>query len=345
MKLLIFVGLVAAAVALPTLEDEAQGHFQLMYGQRFFGDVSNFKTASSDDFEKFIKDHKKTYANAVEKLTRFRVFQVNSWIAQAVQKMEQGSATYGVTKFSDMSPLEFKMKYRNLNMSNARVPFEKAAIPEMEAPESVDWVQRGAVTPVKNQQQCGSCWAFSTTGNIEGQWFLKKGQLISLSEQQLVDCDNLDQGCNGGLPSNAYSEIIRMGGLEKESAYPYTAQDGNCQFDKSKVVVTISGQVAISENEEKMATWCAANGPISIGINANNMQYYNGGVARPNRYSCDPSELDHGVLITGYGVDNGDKYWTVKNSWGPDWGESGYYRVVRGEGACGLNRMCTSSTV
>lgn len=317
----------------------------MLYGNRFFGDSSKFQLHTSDDFEKFIKDHQKTYASDLEKSMRMKIFQINGWIAQARQSLEQGSATYGVTKFSDLSVMEFKRLYRNMNMTNARIPFAKATIPTMKAPDSVDWVSRGAVTPVKNQQQCGSCWAFSTTGNVEGQWFLKKGQLISLSEQELVDCDNLDQGCNGGLPSNAYNEIVRLGGLVREEDYPYTAQDGTCKFDASKVVVTISGGVQISEDEGDMATWCAANGPISIGINANDMQFYNGGVSQPSSWSCSKYQLDHGVLIVGYGTDNGTPFWKVKNSWGPDWGEQGYYRVVRGQGACGLNRMCTSSEI
>jgi cathepsin F len=260
--------------------------------------------------------------------------------------MEEGTATYGITKFSDLTAQEFKAMYRNMDASLARVPFKKAEIPKDAAPESFDWRPKGAVTGVKDQKQCGSCWAFSTTGNVEGQWFLKKGALISLSEQQFVDCDhNGDEGCNGGLPSNAYEYAIKAGGIEKESDYPYTARDGTCKFDKSKVVVTLSSFVTISSDEAEMATWNAANGPISIGINAGPMQYYTGGISHPKRRTCNPADLDHGVLIVGYGSENNTPYWIIKNSWGKSWGEDGYYRIYRGDGSCGLNTMCTSAVI
>jgi len=267
-----------------------------------------------------------------------------------MQLMELGSGKYGITPFSDLSEEEFQQQRLTPAWDLSKRPENEA--PEVDssndadAPASFDWRDKGAVTDVKNQGQCGSCWAFSTTGNVEGQWFVKKGKLISLSEQELVDCDKVDFGCNGGLPSHAYKEIVRLGGLMTEQAYPYSAAKGTCRFQAPQAVVYVNGSVGISQNEGQMATWLASNGPISIGINAKAMQHYTGGISHPWGITCNKHELNHGVLIVGYGTsDTKEPYWIVKNSWGPDWGTKGYYYVYRGDGTCGLNTMCTSAVI
>jgi cathepsin F len=213
-------------------------------------------------------------------------------------------------------------------------------------PEDFDWRHKGAVNPVKNQAQCGSCWAFATVANIEGAGFVSTGKLVSLSEQELVDCDKAtgDQGCGGGLPSNAFKDMVQHKfGLELEKAYPYEARNGKCQAASSQEVSFISGWKPISTDEDQIAAALMQYGPLAIGINAGPMQFYSGGISKPWKILCNPKKLDHGVAIVGFGVQDSTKYWTIRNSWGATWGEQGYYRIVRGTGACGLNTMVATA--
>jgi len=219
-----------------------------------------------------------------------------------------------------------------------------------------DWRDKGAVTAVKNQGQCGSCWSFSTTGAIEGANFLATGELTSLSEQQLVDCDHecdpaspeaCDAGCNGGLPANAMDWVVKNGGLDTEAAYPYTAVGGACKA-KGKPVSTISNFSFVSTDETQIAAALVEYGPLSIGIDAAWMQTYLGGVACP--FICNKQNLDHGVLIVGYGSKEFSParlhrlpYWIIKNSWGAGWGDEGYYKICKDRGSCGLNTMVVAA--
>ncbi|XP_071162574.1 cathepsin L-like [Mytilus edulis] len=298
-------------------------------------------------FKDFQKKHQKFYSTEEEEKKRFGIFCENMKTVRMIQEKEQGTAVYGATKFADLTEKEFKKyvgKKWNL-IKNTNKDMKQAFIRPRSIPESFDWRDHNAVSDVKNQGSCGSCWAFSTTGNIEGQWAIQKKQLVSLSEQELVSCDKVDQGCEGGLPSNAYKEIERLGGLETESEYKYDGVDEKCTFNRSDAKFYVNGSLSISSDEKEMAQWLYENGPISIGINAFMMQFYMGGISHPWKIFCNPKELDHGVLIVGYGVDGSKPYWIVKNSWGPDWGEKGYYLVYRGDGVCGLNTMCTSAIV
>ncbi|KAF7391280.1 hypothetical protein HZH66_009760 [Vespula vulgaris] len=305
-------------------------------------------------FQDFIVNFNKNYLSDKERKYRFKIFQKNLKIIERLQTYEQGTGEYGVTMFADLTSEEFKKQYLGLRPDlrvENQIPIPQAKIPDIELPIEFDWRNYNAVTPVKDQGQCGSCWAFSVTGNVEGQYAIKHGKLLSLSEQELVDCDKLDDACNGGLPDNAYRAIENLGGLELESDYPYIGKDEKCYINQRKIKVEVVSAVNITSNETKMAQWLVQNGPISIGINANAMQFYMGGISHPFKFLCNPYNLDHGVLIVGYGIRKYPlfkkelPYWIIKNSWGPQWGEQGYYRVYRGDGTCGLNQMATSAVV
>ncbi|XP_008195657.1 uncharacterized protein LOC662417 isoform X2 [Tribolium castaneum] len=303
-------------------------------------------------FTDFLKKYNKKYHKKEYKY-RFNVFVQNLMQIRVLNTFEQGTATYGITRFADMTQKEFSrsLGLRTDLRNENETPFAQAKIPNIELPKEFDWRKKNVVTEVKNQEQCGSCWAFSVTGNVEGQYALRHGKLLEFSEQELVDCDTDDQGCNGGLMDTAYRSIEKIGGLETEQDYPYDAEDEKCHFNRTLARVQVTGALNISHNETDMAKWLVANGPISIAINANAMQFYMGGVSHPFKFLCSPKNLDHGVLIVGYGVHNYPlfkkslPYWIVKNSWGTGWGEQGYYRVYRGDGTCGLNQTPSSAIV
>jgi len=297
-------------------------------------------------FRQFEKAFNRTYASLEERAARLAVFAENLVHIQRLQMAEEGRGTYSyLTPFADLSPEEFSK--RNGFHAAAWAPQDVLTLDVGDLPDSFDWRSKGAVNPVKNQAQCGSCWAFATVANVEGAAFVSTKKLVSLSEQELVDCDKAtgDQGCSGGLPSNAFKDMIQNKiGLETESAYPYTARNGQCKASTSSEVAFIGGWKAISTDEDQIAAALMQYGPLAIGINAGPMQFYSGGISKPWKIACNPQKLDHGVAIVGFGEEAGVKYWTIRNSWGPSWGEKGYYRIIRGTGACGLNTMVSTAT-
>jgi len=217
-------------------------------------------------------------------------------------------------------------------------------------PESHDWRAYGAVSGVKDQGQCGSCWAFSTVGNIEGQYAIKYKQMKLFSEQQLVSCDNYDGGCQGGWMERAMTYIQYNGGLTTSDVWPYYSGNNNAgycyQISQNQVAVQVVKSEILSTDETEIKKALYSRGPLAVVLNAGaSLQYYVKGIIDLSSYDCNPWNLDHAVLIVGYGTENGKDYWIVKNSWGYWWGENGFFRIARGKGTCGINAHVVTATI
>jgi len=304
-----------------------------------------------DQFRAFGMKYNKTYATEAEWQSRFLVFTANMKKIEQLNAAEAAHgnkmAPFGINEFADMSPEEFKATKLGY------VPAENKAVsgsfsPKgVSLPAEVDWRQKGAVSAVKNQGQCGSCWAFSATEEIESMWFLAGHPMVELSVQQIVSCDTTDSGCGGGEPYNAYGYVQSAGGLDTEAAYPYTDANGDddatCNFNSGGIAASISGYQWAAQNGDESALQeaVATVGPISTCVEADTWQYYTGGILSSN---CGNS-LDHCVQTVGYGSDSGVSYWLVRNSWGTTWGEAGYIRIQIGSDLCGIADEATYVTI
>eukprot|EP01127_Copromyxa_protea_P003288 TRINITY_DN13121_c0_g1_i1.p1 TRINITY_DN13121_c0_g1~~TRINITY_DN13121_c0_g1_i1.p1 ORF type:complete len:365 (-),score=100.08 TRINITY_DN13121_c0_g1_i1:41-1114(-) len=332
-----------------------------------------------DLFENFIQQHGRVYSKEGEKEYRFKVFQSS---LERVKLLNANSkhAKFGINKYADLTAEEFKKQMLMPSTSAAALAQSCLAhgvdAPQYSAqqiadlPSSFDWRttggkdNKGVVTAVKNQGQCGSCWTFSTSGNIEGQYALKGNPLTELSEQILVDCSHscsmedgqsvCNSGCDGGWQWTAFYDVLSWGGLQTEAEYPYTGVTGTCTMKKSQLIAPIKNFTCISgpnaANEEQLRAFLYHNGPVSIALDAGLLQLYFGGIVDPffPSLECDPNTLDHALLIVGWGQERNwigemTPYWIVKNSWGADWGDSGYFLIARNLNMCGVANAVSSA--
>lgn len=249
-----------------------------------------------------------------------------------------------INKFADLTNDEYRrtmLGYRRQAAPKANVTVASSVVRSSGLPASVDWRDKDLVVGVKDQGQCGSCWAFSAIASLEGQHAKLKGELLSFSEQELVDCswNEGNQGCSGGLMESAF-EYLAKAGIELEEDYPYEAADDTCRLDKKKVVERVTGFVQIkSGSEPNLQDAVTDIGPISVAIDAGSFsfQFYSSGVYDEPNCGTEQSELNHGVTAVGYGEDGSDEYWLVKNSWGEEWGDAGYIKMSRNkENQCGI---------
>ena len=302
--------------------------------------LSLFGQVSCSDiitFSDFIKTYNKDYSDS-EISERLVIYKNNIDIINK-HNNENHSWKMAVNEFTDLSQEEFKTTYNCYNKDTNRLINRKQYLNfYRDVPSEVDWTVKGAVTAVSDQKNCGSCWSFSCTEAVESAYFLSTGNLVSLSEQQLVDCSGSfgNEGCNGGLMDYGF-EYIKENGICSESSYPYTGVDGTCK--KCTPITKIDSYVDVTPNSELALQQAVALQPVSVAIEADTMvfQFYSTGVM--NSVSCGVN-LDHGVLVVGYGSLNGVDYWKVKNSWGANWGENGYILIGRNaadkQGICGI---------
>merc|ERR1719454_118189 len=310
MKLLLAVAFVGFAAAAPLGESE----YQSLWTQ-------------------FKQDFSKSYALAEEHDARFLTFKTNvDFIMSHDERADEHGFTVGINQFADMTRTEFKKTMLTYQAERKQANPVKI-FDTTNLADSVDWTTKGAVTPVKNQGQCGSCWAFSTTGSVEGAYQIATGKLLSFSEQELVDCAGSygNQGCNGGLMDDGF-KYIESKGDALESAYSYTGKTGTCSTSKQSDAAIKPGKVTsfndVTTDSEPQMMAAVSKGPVSVAIEADQsgFQFYKSGVFSG---ACG-TNLDHGVLVVGYGTDSGKDYWKIKNSWGPTWSDQGFIRVIKG---------------
>ncbi|KAH7520231.1 hypothetical protein FEM48_Zijuj08G0122300 [Ziziphus jujuba var. spinosa] len=299
-----------------------------------------------DIYEQWLAKHNKAYNGLGEQDRRFEIFKEN---LRFIDEHNALNRTYklGLNRFADLTNEEYRAKFLGTRtdakrrVMKSRNASRRYAHSGEKLPESVDWRRQGAVNPVKDQGSCGSCWAFSTIAAVEGINQITTGKLISLSEQELVDCDrSYNEGCNGGLMDYAFEFIIQNGGMDTEDDYPYAGFDGKCDLAKeNKKVVTIDGYEDVPAYDENALRKAVAHQPVSVAIEAGGpaLQLYESGVFTGE---CGTA-LDHGVVVVGYGKENGIDYWLVRNSWGNSWGEDGYIKIQRNvvnsyTGKCGI---------
>jgi cathepsin L len=295
-----------------------------------------------NSFVGWMKAHERSYS-AVEFHHRYSAFKNNMDYVEA-WNAQNSSTVLGLTVMADLTNEEYQRIYLGTKIdATEALANAELFVQESEPLATVDWRTSGAVTGVKNQGSCGSCWSFSTTGAIEGAYKIKTGKLVSLSEQNLMDCSTSygNQGCNGGLMTSAFKYVVANKGIDTEASYPYTAKSGTCKYSTANIGATIAGYKTVSAGSEAALVTAINAGPVSVAIDAshNSFQLYKSGTYY--EAACSSSRLDHGVLAIGYDT----AYYLVKNSWGTSWGISGYIQMSRGKSNnCGIATQAAYAT-
>ncbi|ALC42733.1 maker144 [Drosophila busckii] len=293
--------------------------------------------ASAADWSAYKTRFGKSYRSLNEEQLRLRMFEKNKRIIEQHNKrFEAGEESYdmGLNEFSDLSFEEFQALYLSSFDAAAAASVEQQIdeVSSRAAPSSLDWRSKGAVTAVKHQGSCGSCWTFSAAGCLEGAHFIKTGKLVTISEQNILDCSSRapynNMGCNGGYTSQALQYIIDNGGVNYMSNYPYEGAVKTCRYNRNSIAATMRSRSSVARTEAALKEATANKGPIAVSVVVTDkFQNYKSGVFNDN--TCAGKVVNHGVLVVGYGNDSAGDYWIVKNSWGKSWGESGYIRMSR----------------
>ena len=290
--------------------------------------AATLMTPEDYKFMEYVTEYGKSYGTVAEFEFRSALFKKRHALIEAHNADSNNTHVLGHNEFSDKTYDEMKVR----NGYRHQEPTRVVELDTSANAATIDWRDQGAVSPVKNQGQCGSCWAFSTTGAVEGIYQIKGGYLEIFSEQQLVDCSTQNNGCQGGLMDYAFA-YIEKNSLELETAYPYTARAGTCRADKTKEYGNVTGFSDVPQSADQLKA-ALNKQPVSVAIEADNyvFQSYRSGVITGT--SCG-TKLDHGVLAVGYGTLNGEDYFLVKNSWGESWGDMGYVRIGT-DNVCGI---------
>ncbi|GMI90009.1 hypothetical protein like AT3G49340 [Hibiscus trionum] len=307
------------------------------------------ETAIVDKHKQWMDDFGRKYESNLEKDKRLNIFKENLEYIESFNNAGNRSFKLGLNEFADMTQDEFVAAHTGYKMrdnltTSESTPFKYEKFSDV--PKSMDWRDKGAVTPVKDQGRCGCCWAFSAVAAIEGITQINTGKLTPLSEQQLLDCStDGNNGCNGGWMMNAFEYITQNQGIATEESYPYEAMQETCDTEKQITkAATITGYEMVPENDEEALLKAVAHQPVSVALDGSGQyfQFYQGGVFQGE---CS-NALTHAVTIVGYGTsEEGLDYWVIKNSWGQTWGENGFMRIQRGAntpaGLCGIAKKAS----
>ncbi|CAO4386669.1 unnamed protein product [Caenorhabditis nigoni] len=292
-------------------------------------------------FDEFLYKFNRLYSSQEEYKYRYHIFVHNVREFEEEERRHPG-LDLDINEFTDWSEEELRkmiVDKKNVKEEKNAVRFEGSVLSSgVKRPASIDWRDQGKLTPIKNQGQCGSCWAFATVAAIEAQHAIKKGNLVSLSEQEMVDCDGRNNGCSGGYRPYAM-RFVKENGLETEKSYPYSAlKHDQCMLHQNDTKVYIDDYRMLSTSEEDIADWVGTKGPVTFGMNVVKAMYsYRSGIFNPSAEDCAEKSMGaHALTIVGYGGEGESAYWIVKNSWGTSWGSDGYFRLARGVNSCGL---------